>query len=147
MRKYILFLLSLSFTFCIATASYASENQKAESHDFKLQQASKALQITGTVKSVNEGAGAIVVTKKFKDKTLEILAVTDKETKITKGDEPKGLHDINAGDKVAVVYIKKGEVNITKRQELKLTIKVWDLAPALNKLRHVRLHLVLVICH
>ena len=119
MKKYIFFLLSIFFAFCISTVSYASENQEAESHDFKLQHASKALQITGAVKSVNEGAGTIIVTKKFKDKTLEVLAVTDKETKITKGDETKGFHDIKAGDKVALVYIKKGEVNLAKSISLK----------------------------
>jgi hypothetical protein len=113
-KKYILILLSLSFAFCITTTPYASENQKAQSHDFKLQHASKALQISGTVKSVNEGAGTVTVTKKFKDKAIEIISVTDKETKITKGNEKKSLHDIKDGDKVVVVYIKKGEVNLAK---------------------------------
>jgi len=113
-KKYILILLSSFFAFCIATISYASENQKAQSHDFKLMPASKALQISGAVQSVNEGAGTIIVTKKFKDKTIEVIAVTDQETKIAKGNEKKSLHDIKAGDKVIVVYAKKGEVNLAK---------------------------------
>jgi Cu/Ag efflux protein CusF len=119
MKKCITVLLFLFFTFCIATASYASETQKAESNDFKLQQASKALQITGAVKSLNEGAGTITVTKKFKDKTIDVIAVTDKETKIAKGKELKSLQDLKAGDKVVVVYTKKGEVNLAKSISLK----------------------------
>jgi Cu/Ag efflux protein CusF len=119
MKKCILVLLSFSFAFCLITASYAFENQKTASPDFKLQQASKASQITGTVKAINEGAGTIAVTKKFKDKTVEIIAVTAKETKIIKADEQKSLHDIKAGDKVAVVYTRKGEVNLAKSISLK----------------------------
>ena len=119
MKKWILFLLSLSFAFYIATVVYASENQKTESNDFKLQQASKTLQITGAVKSLNEGAGTITVTKKFKDKTIEVLAVTDKETKILKGKEKKSLSDIKVGNKVVVVYNKKGEVNLAQSISLK----------------------------
>jgi hypothetical protein len=113
-KKCLLVLLSLSFTFCIAIASYASDSQKAEPHDFKLQQASKALQITGTVKSINEGAGSLAVTKKFKDKTIEVIALTDKETKIAKGNVRQSFHDIKAGDSVVVVYTKKGAVNLAK---------------------------------
>ncbi|MFZ3138210.1 MAG: hypothetical protein WA126_12570 [Thermodesulfovibrionales bacterium] len=119
MKKCIRVLLALSFVFCIATVSYASENQKAQSQDFKLQQASKTFQITGVVKSLNEGAGTITVTKKFKDKTIEVIAVTDKETKIAKGNEKKSLQDIKAGGKVVVVYTKKGEVNLAKSISLK----------------------------
>ena len=122
MKKCIHVLLSLSFAICIATASYASEEQKAQpqkSKDFKLMQASKALQITGVVKIVNEGAGTITVTKKFKDKTIEVMAVTDKETKIAKGNEKKSLHEFKVGDKVVVVYTKKGEVNLAKSISLK----------------------------
>ena len=119
MKKYIVLLLSLSFVFSITATLYASENQKEKSYDFKLQQASKALQITGEVKSVNEGAGTIMITKKFKDKTIEVLAVTDKETKIVKGKERKSLSDIKAGDKVVVAYNKKGEVNIAQSISLK----------------------------
>jgi hypothetical protein len=62
---------------------------------------------------------AITVTKKFKDKTTEVIAVTDKATKIAKGKELKGLQDIKAGDKVIVVYTKKGEVNLAKSISLK----------------------------
>jgi hypothetical protein len=112
-------LLSLSFIFCIATVSYASENPKAQSQDFKLQQASKALQITGVVKSVNEGAGTITVTKKLQAKTTEVIAVADKATNITKGNEKISLDDINIGDKVVVVYTRKGEVNLAKSIFLK----------------------------
>jgi len=119
LKKCISVFLSLCFAFCTMTASYASENQKAASPDFKLQQASKASQITGTVKAINEVAGTIAVTKKFKDKTVEIIAVTDKDTKIAKGNEIKSLHDIKAGDKVAVVYTRKGEVNLAKSISLK----------------------------
>jgi len=119
MKKCLIVLLSLSFAFCIEASSYASENQKAESHDFKLRQASKALQITGAVKSVSEGAGTITVTKKFKDKTIEIVAVTDMETKIAKGNEKKSLQDIKAGDNVAVVYTKKDDANLAKSIFLK----------------------------
>jgi hypothetical protein len=113
-KKCLLVLLALSFTFCIAIVSYASDNQKAGSHDVKLQQASKALQITGTVKSINENAGSLAVTKKFKDKTIEVIAVTDKETKIAKGNVQQSFHDIKAGDRVVVVYTQKGAVNLAK---------------------------------
>jgi len=119
MKKCIAVLLSLSFIFCIAAVSYSSENPKAQSQDFKLQQASKALQITGAVKSVNEGVNTITVTKKLKDKITEVIAVTDTATKIAKGNEKKSLHDIKAGDKVVVVYTKKGEVNIAQSISLK----------------------------
>ena len=119
MKKWILFLLSLSFTFHIATVAYASENQEAASDDFKLQQASNALQVTGEVKSVNEGAGTITVTKKFKDKTIDVTAVTGKGTKIAKGNEKKSLYDIKAGNKVVVVYTKKGDVNLAQSISLK----------------------------
>jgi hypothetical protein len=113
-KKCLLVLLSLSFTFCIAIVSYASDSQKQESHDFKLQQASKAMQITGTVKSINEGDGTLAVTKKFKDKTIEVLVLTDRETKIAKGDVQQSFHDIKAGDSVVVVYTKKDAVNLAK---------------------------------
>ena len=119
MKKCILIFLSFFFAFGIATTSYASENQKAQAHDFKLLPASKALQISGVVKSVNEGAGTVTVTKKFKDKAIEVIAVTDKETKIAKGNEKKSLHDIKDGDKVVVVYTTKGEVNLAKSISLK----------------------------
>jgi len=119
MKKWILFLLSLSFAFYIATAAYASENQGTASHDFKLQQASKALQVTGKVNSVNEDAGTITVTKNFKDKTIAVTAVTDKETKIAKGNEKKSLYDIKVGNKVVVVYIKEGGVNLAQSISLK----------------------------
>jgi hypothetical protein len=113
-KKCIFILLSFFFAFCIATTSYASENQKDQSHDFKLLPASKSLQISGAVQSVNEGAGTITVTKKFKDKTIAVTAVTDQETKIMKGNEKRGLSDIKAGDKIVVVYTKKGEVNLAR---------------------------------
>jgi uncharacterized protein YpmS len=113
-KKCLLILLSLSFTFCIAIVSYASDSQKEESHNFKLQQASKAMQITGTVKSINEGAGSLAVTKKFKDKTIEVIVFTDKETKIAKGDVQQSFQDIKTDDSVVVVYTKKGAVNLAK---------------------------------
>ncbi len=119
MKKCILLLLSFSFIFCITTAAYASENSKAESDDFKLQQASKALQISGEVKSVNEGTGTITVTKKFRDKTIEVMASTDKETKIAKGNEEKSLYDIKIGNKVVIVYIKKDGMNLAQSISLK----------------------------
>jgi len=119
LKKGIPVFLSLCFAFCLVSALYASENQKTASHDFTLQQAAKALQITGTVASVNDAAGTIAVTKKIKDKTIQVMAVTDKETKIKKADELKSLHDIKAGDKVAVVYTRKGEVNLAKTISLK----------------------------
>jgi hypothetical protein len=106
--------MSLFFAVCIATISVATENKKSQPHDFKLIPASKGLQISGTVQSVNMGAGTITVTKKFKDKSIEVIAVTDQETKITKGDEKKNLNEIKAGDKAIVVYTKKGEVNLAK---------------------------------
>jgi hypothetical protein len=118
-KKGLLVLLSLSFTFCIAIVSYASDSQKEGSHDFRLQQASKALQITGTVKSVNEGDGSLAVTKKFKDKTIEVIALTDKETRIAKGNVQQSFHDIKAGDSVVVVYTKKGAVNLAKSISLR----------------------------
>ena len=114
MNKFIFALLCLCVIFCTAITSAASDNKKAESYDVKLQQASKALQISGEAIAVNEGAGTITVTKKFKDKTIQVMAVTDKETKIAKGNETKSLHDIHFGDKVVVVYTKKGDVNLAK---------------------------------
>jgi hypothetical protein len=119
MKKCTTVLLFLFFAFCIATTSYTAETQKVQSSDFKLQQASKVLQITGSVKSLNEVANSITVTKKFKDKIIEVTAITDKETKITKGNELKSLRDINAGDRVVVIYNKKGELNLAKSIFLK----------------------------
>ena len=119
MKKFILILLFLSLAFCRATHSFAFENNTAQSHDFKLQHASKALQISGEVRAVNESAGTISLTKKFKDKTIEVMAVTDTETIITKGKEIKSIQDIKAGDKVIVVYTKNGAVNLAKSITLK----------------------------
>ncbi len=107
-------LLFFCFALCIAATSDASEMQIAQSGDFKLLPASKALQVSGTVKSVNESAGTIAVTKIFRDKTIEVTVVTDKGTKIAKGSETKNLYDIKAGDKIVVVYDKKGEMNLAK---------------------------------
>lgn len=114
MKKCIFFLLSLSLAFCISTASYASESQKSSSHDFKLLKASEALQITGEAKSVNEGAGTIIVAKKFRDETIEVNILVDNETQIVQGSEKKTLHDIKTGDKVVAVYTKKNEMNIAQ---------------------------------
>lgn len=114
MSKYGAILLSISWIFCIAATSYALENQRTDSPDLTLRQAAEALQITGAVKSVNAEAGTVVVTKKFRDKTIEVLAVTDKGTKISRGDETKSLSDIRDGDTVAVVYTRKDSVNLAK---------------------------------
>ena len=119
MKNTLLLLLSLSLTLCFVTASYGSDNHKAASQDFKLQQASKASQITGQVKSVNEGAGTITATKKFKDKIIEVTAVTDKGTEILRGKERKSLSDIKVGSKVVIAYIQKDGVNLAQSISLK----------------------------
>lgn len=119
MRKYIFVLLSLLCALCITAASYAAEAQKPSSGNLQLLKASKSLQITGTVTSVNEAAGTVSVTKKVKGKSTEVTAVADRETKIVKGDEKMSLHDIRAGDKVAVVYIREDGVNLAKSIFLK----------------------------
>ena len=119
MKKCILFLLSLFLAFCISTVSYASKSQKSSSHDFKLLKASEALQITGETKSINEGAGTIVVAKKFGDETIEVNLLITNETQIVKGSEKKSLQDIKIGDKVIAVYTKNNEMNIAQSISIK----------------------------
>ena len=91
MRNYAVVLLAISWIFSIAVTSYALENQGTDSPDLTLRQAAEALQITGAVKSVNAEAGSVVITKKFGDKTIEVLAVIDKDTRISRGDETRTL--------------------------------------------------------
>jgi len=119
MEKQISLLLSIILVLSVTGISFASKEQNAQSHSFRLMQAATSLQITGTAKSINAETGTLTVSKKYKDKTIEITAGIDNRTKIMKGEEEKRLKDIKTGDKVVVVYTKKGEVNLAKSISLK----------------------------
>jgi hypothetical protein len=114
MKKQISLLLSIILVLSVTAISFASKEQNTQSHSFRLMQAATSLQITGTAKSINAEAGTLTVSKKFKDKTIEVTAGIDNKTKIMKGEEKKGIQDITAGAKVILVYTGEDGKNRAK---------------------------------
>jgi len=111
-RLLLIVLLVLAGSICIACYVFAKDG--GEVHEYQLQQASQALQITGVVKTFQESPNTLTVSKKFGDKTMEVVLLADPETKLINFGVQNRFQDIKAGDKVVVVYLKKDEVNHAK---------------------------------
>ncbi len=119
MKNMVVALAALLVAFAAKPLAAAAAGPAPGPGDFKLQQASSFLQITGEVKSVQQASGTVVVAKKFGEKVIEVAAVADAETVIVKGAARKGLGDIKAGDKVVLIYVGKDGVNRVKSITLK----------------------------
>jgi len=115
-------ILSVIFMFAMTLISYAASEKKTGTtppESLKLPVASKVQQITGDVKAVNTTVMSMTVAKKCKDKVLETVLTIHNETKISKNNEKKTLHDIKVGDKVVVKYIKVDGKNMAKSVTIK----------------------------
>jgi hypothetical protein len=110
-KKTIVIIVAVLFTFALASVSFAVE-KKAEMA--KPTEMPKVNHVIGKVKTVDIAAQTLTIAEKVKGKEKETVFTVDKETSITMGKEKKTFADLKVGNDVLVKYTEVEGKNVAK---------------------------------
>jgi hypothetical protein len=120
-KKTIVIIVAVLFTFALASVSFAVE-KKAEIA--KPSEMPKVNHVIGKVKTVDTAAQTLTIAKKVNGKEQETVIAVDKETSITMGKEKKTLADLKVGNNVVVKYTEVEGKNVAKIIAIKPVKKI-----------------------